>query len=46
MVNFTRKKDGDLNATYNIGVYSIADCVFTINVIVERYVSGNVPEIE
>ena len=43
MVNFTKEKDNDLNATYNIGVYAISDSIFTINVILERNLSNNVP---
>ena len=46
MVNFTNEKDGDLNATYYVGVFSISDCVFTINVILERNSSNDIPEIE
>ena len=46
MVNFTKLKDGNLNGSYYIGVYAISDCAFTINVIVERELGGDVPEIE
>jgi len=46
LVNFTKEKDGKLNMDYYIGVFSISDCVYTINVIVERNESKDVPEIE
>lgn len=46
MVNFTQEKDGDLNSTYNIGVYSISDCIFTLNVIIERELEEGMHEIE
>lgn len=36
LINFTKEKDGKLSMNYYIGVFSISDCVYTINVIVER----------
>ena len=34
MVNFSKENDGDLTGNYYIGVYSIAECEFTINTFV------------
>ena len=36
MVNYTKEIDGDLAGNYYIGVYSIADCTFTINTFIVK----------
>ena len=36
MVNYTKSIDGDLTGNYYIGVYSIAECMFTINTFLVR----------
>ena len=36
MVNYTKEIDGDLAGNYYIGVYSIAECSFTINTFIVK----------